>query len=173
MVGLAQRLHEHQYEAAFFEMDVVREMCMGAPNTFRPKVLKFGVGKWVDAIDVLGMRHRDGKLWSEAVLRDVAGNMVSTPAMLSAVMVALAVAPWIDIEKEHAVEDQDELDATFMRELEDALMYQEAEQEGTVAALCLPSAEPLQPVRPPPAKFRRGMLSRVLSAAPPAPVQQK
>ena len=122
-------------------------------------------------IDVLDIMDPDGTLWSEATLHDLAGNMVPAPGMQCAMMVAMEAAPWIDIEHSCCIhDDQAELDATFMRELEDGLMYQEAEQEGAVAASCLPSHEPLRPVHPPPAKFSRGMLSRLLSAAPPAPV---
>ena len=107
-------------------------------------------------------------------LHDLADNMVSAPVRLCAVK--------IDIKQEHTVEDQDEcllssflLYCMFFFSFFSSCMFvlyfssvpdtAEAEQEGAAAASGPPSLddtdlEPLLPVRPPPAKFRRGLLSR-------------
>ncbi|MED5251293.1 MAG: hypothetical protein VX811_04445, partial [Pseudomonadota bacterium] len=110
-------------------------------------------------IEVLDIMDPDGTLWSEATLHDLAVNMVSAPVMLCAVMVAIEAAPWIDIKQEHIVEDQDEDDAvTRHGPVPDTA---EAEQEGAVAASGPPSLDDTDlEVRPPPTKFRRGLLSR-------------
>ena len=48
-------------------------------------------------IKILETMDETGKIWNENTLMSLAGNMVSTPVMLCAVMCTMAAMPWTEI----------------------------------------------------------------------------